>query len=398
VDYAAIKAANKELNRTETLQGKVRLKSRPLFFWFDIYGPCNLKCAHCGFQTYGRTSDGEVSDDVYAEVMRELMPTAYICNLGGTNWGEMTLSKKFHRFLLDAKRYAVRINLTTNGTRMHDDWFGDLVDTLDVIGFSMEGIEQEFEKMRGFKWRHFIRNVERICQARSDRGKTFLVEWRYCAHADSIHQLPEMIRLAKKVGVDRIAVMNLKPFVPEQKYKGLFYHRSLANTYFTAARKVARELDFSINIPPDFYTGDFDGRSPLLQIRKGPRPDIEPVTKAVEMVTCFRPWQACVVGELGDVRPCCVYWRAIGNLRKSGFESVWNGFNYRRLRASINTNPDSICFSCRVPKFDSEQNSAASVSAPTLRQLLAQTTSSVINRPRVAFNGVMDEDLDPRRR
>ena len=87
------------------------------------------------------------------------------------DYGEMTLSKHFHRFLLDCKTYNVQINLTTNGTRMPDRWFDDLVDTLTVIGFSMEGMETEFEKIRGFKWRTFLRHVEKICQGRAARGK-----------------------------------------------------------------------------------------------------------------------------------------------------------------------------------------------------------------------------------
>jgi len=178
MDYRAIKEQNQLLNQAEAKSGATRLKSKPLYFWFDIHGPCNLKCAHCGFQKYGRTSEEEVSEQVYSTVMSELMPTAYTCHLGGTNWGEMTISQRFHRFLLDAKRYQVKVNLTTNGTRMWDEWFNDLLDTVSVVGFSMEGIDGEFEKLRGFKWKHFLKNVEKVCQGRRDKGKAFRIEWR----------------------------------------------------------------------------------------------------------------------------------------------------------------------------------------------------------------------------
>jgi MoaA/NifB/PqqE/SkfB family radical SAM enzyme len=268
---------------------------------------------HCGFQRFGRTSDQQISEEVYSEVMYELMPTAYMCHLGGANWGEMTIGKHFHRFLLDAKKFGVGISLTTNGTRMLDDWFDDLLDTLTVIGFSMEGINEEFEKVRGFRWRHFLRNVEKVCQGRANRGKNFTVEWRYCAHAESIHQLPDMIRLAKSVGVNRIQMMNLIPFVVSQKYKALFYHRSLANQYFAEGRRVAAELNFDINIPPDFSVGDFgkstlfqsQGASPSASGSPTPDPTLSPrgSSDAVSMVNCYRPWQTCVVNELGNVRP-----------------------------------------------------------------------------------------------
>ncbi len=65
MDYAQIKQTNRALNFEEARQGLTRLKSRPVFFWFDISGPCNLKCVHCGYRKEGRTSDQEVSETIY---------------------------------------------------------------------------------------------------------------------------------------------------------------------------------------------------------------------------------------------------------------------------------------------------------------------------------------------
>jgi MoaA/NifB/PqqE/SkfB family radical SAM enzyme len=407
MDYMALKAQNRALNAEETLAGKVRLKSRPVFFALELCGPCNLQCAHCGFRVFGRTSDQQISEAVYSEVISELMPAAYLCHLGGGNWGEMTIAKHFHRFLRDAKTFGVGISLTTNGTRMVDAWFDDLLDTLAVIGFSMEGMNEEFEKVRGFRWRHFLKNVEKVCQGRADRRKAFRVEWRYCAHADSIHQLPAMIRLAQSVGVDRIHMMNFVPYVASQKYKSLFYHRSLANQYFAEGRRVAAELNFPINIPPDFSLGEFSTSLPLQQQAPGGTPAAgvapdggvgpEGGGGLLAMVHCYRPWQMCVVNELGDVRPSDIYWKPMGNLRTKRFAAIWNGRKYQHLRASINTKPDGICHSCRMPQFDSEGNRASLQLVPSLKQLLKGSITSLLEPPKVTFVGIMDQEFDPAR-
>jgi MoaA/NifB/PqqE/SkfB family radical SAM enzyme len=395
MDYMALKEQNKTLNSEEILSGEGYLKSRPLFFAFAICGPCNLECVHCGFNLFGRTSDQQVSEKVYSEVISEVMPTAYICHLGGSNWGEMTIGKHFHRFLLDAKKFDVRINLTTNGTRMIDEWFDDLLDTLSVIGFSMEGINEEFEKVRGFKWGHFLKNIEKVCQGRADRSKNFRVEWRYCAHAGSIHQLPDMIRLASSVGIDRIQVMNLVAFLPSQKYNALFYHRSLANQYFAESRRVAQELNFDIDIPPDFNAGEFAKSRWSQGTCDGNSPEPAP-SDAIELVNCYRPWQMCVVNELGEVRPSDVYWRSMGNLQSTNFSSIWNNWKYQRLRASVNTRPNGICRACRLPQFDSEENRAAMQLVPSLKQSLAASAKSLLaRRPQTKFVGVMDKAFVP---
>jgi MoaA/NifB/PqqE/SkfB family radical SAM enzyme len=388
----AIKQQNKDLNYQEIRAGATLLQSKPLFFWFDLAGPCNLDCKHCGFNVFGRTSDAEVSEDVYAEVIDQLMPSAYICNLGGTNWGEMTIAKTFHRFLQDCKKYQVKVNLTTNGTRITDEWFDDLLDTLTVVGFSMEGIEEEFEKIRGFKWRFFLKNIAKVCQGRADRGKDFRVEWRYCAHADNIHQLPAMIRLAKSIGVDRIQIMNLKPFVLAQKYKMLHYHRSLANQYFAQARQVAQELGIAVNVPPEFDTGSWDTNLVQLGLLRHNQ-TADP--HAIEMVNCYHPWQTCSINELGDIKPCCVYWRSMGKMSRGGFASVWNGRKYRRLRKQVNArSSDKICYACRLPKFDSEENASAGLLKPGLRELVKAFFIPQA-RPTVKYAGVMEEQFDP---
>lgn len=381
MNYMALKDANRRMNYEEIRSGARRLRSKPLFFWFDISGPCNLECTHCGYRVFGRTSQQEVSQGVYEVVTLELMPTAYTCNLGGTNWGEMTISKTFHKFILDCKRFEVGVNLTTNGTRMSREWIDDLADALDVIGFSMEGIEEEFEKIRGFKWRHFLANVEKICLARADRDRRFRIEWRFCAHADNIHQLPAMIRLAKSIGVDRIQVMNLVPYVPEQKFKNLFYHRGAANHYFAEARKVAAELNFDVNIPEEFDVGTFETK--VVQIGGAvPKPTVQ--THQISMSKCYYPWQTCSINELGNVKPCCVHWHSMGSLERSSFDTIWNGARYRKLRASVNTKPDSICFNCRMPRFDSEQNISASQLASGLRELVQGAMT--ITRKRIDFS------------
>jgi MoaA/NifB/PqqE/SkfB family radical SAM enzyme len=394
MDYSAIKAANKALNYEEARQGLTRIKSRPLFFWFDIYGPCNLGCTHCGFHKEGRTSDQEVSEDVYAQVLEQIMPTAYVCNLGGTNWGEMTISKNFGRFLQDCRTFDVKVSLTTNGTRMNDSWIGDLVDVAQVVGFSMEGMGPEFEKMRGFPWQRFVSNIEKLVDARRAAGKSFRIEWRYCAHSDSIHQLPDMIRVAKQLGVDRIQVMPLVPYVRVQKYKNLSYHRSLANQYFALARSVARDLDLPVNIPRDYSTGEF--APPIIKVQKKEESTFTPPDNDLRMVNCYRVWQTTAINELGTVKPCCIYWRSVGNVAESGFESVWNGRKYRSLRRSINTKPDSICHDCRLPAHEAEEGRVAGELRPSMRQLVTQFGES-LRHPRVArFSGVLDSDFDPR--
>jgi hypothetical protein len=200
-----------------------------------------------------------------------------------------------------------------------------------------------------------------------------------------------MIRLAHSIGVDRIQVMNLVPYVAAQKFKMLYYHRSLANQYFQEGRRVAQELNFDVNIPPDFGSGTFE-TTPLLQVglpgKKAPLIQ----TISTELVNCYYPWQTCSINELGNVKPCCVYWRLMGTLKR-GFDAVWNGRAYRRLRASINTKPDHICYTCRQPRFDSDENKSAAQLMPGVREIVGNLLT--IRRRKTTFSGILNPEYDP---
>ena len=85
----------------------------------------------------------------------------------------------------------------------------------------------------------------------------------------------------------------------------------------------------------------------------------------------------------------------MGNIREGGFNSVWNGRKYRSLRGSVNKKSDSICYSCRLPQFDSEDNRAAMQNAPSFKELLKISTQWLVNKPKGSFGGVMDKEFNP---
>ena len=328
-----------------------------------------------------------MSDAIYERVVSEILPTAYVCHLGGGNYGEVTIAKQFPQFLKDCGRHQVKIGLTTNGRQVRDAWLPDLIRNSVSISISMEGIHDQFEVIRGYKWDKFLDNVKRMVRTREDLGARCRLEWHYCAHVDSIHQLPEMIRIADDVGVDHIRLMNLVPYIEDQKYKQLAYHRTHANKWLGEARKVIDELGYDARIPRDFRTGSWESE----EVGDPPKGIIDRLRRdggAPEEITidvCSLPWQACTVDELGNVRPCCVYSRYMGNMdAKTSFESVWNSPKYMYLRSTINRASNQRCYSCRISNFDSDDSLAESQLKPSLRQLVESKIQN-LGRRRVKY-------------
>ena len=84
----------------------------------------------------------------------------------------------------------------------------------------------------------------------------------------------------------------------------------------------------------------------------------------------------------------------MGSLAKSSsFEAVWNGPKYRRLRASVNTRPDGICHSCRLSRYENDQNKSLSQLLPGKREIIRELTT--IKQRRYQFEGVFGGSADP---
>ncbi len=381
MDIEKIKEANRHLNDVEQKSGTLFLRSKPRNVSLDLIGKCSLACTHCGVHVHGLTSGTEMSDDTYELIVSELFPTTEVCSLGGGNYGEVTLAKKFHRVVNDCERNGISISLTTNGTIVNSSWLSDLVRNVSVVGFSLEGMESEYEKIRGFKWSSYLKNIEKVIGERERQGRSFPVEWRYCAHSDSISQLPDMIRRAKSMNIDRVRVMPFFPYVQSQKYKQLFYHRSAANSVFSESRAVARELGVEVSIPADFSTGTFE----LNQCEKAKEVTSHSGQCTVVMKKCEKPWKNMTLNELGDIRACHILWRRMGRAYGRAGRSVhgvWNSLPYLLLRATVNRCSSNLCYRCRQPSFEGESSTANTSLLPGRKEILQ---SFFTPRPKVSY-------------
>jgi radical SAM protein with 4Fe4S-binding SPASM domain len=86
---------------------------------------------------------------------------------------------------------------------------------------------------------------------------------------------------------------------------------------------------------------------------------IKPVTKmsnsgpkSARPKRCLSPWRSFCVTWQGDVYPCCFDINCsfnLGNIESQPFESIWNGANWQRLRASFkNGQLEPLCRSCTL--------------------------------------------------
>ncbi len=66
------------------------------------------------------------------------------------------------------------------------------------------------------------------------------------------------------------------------------------------------------------------------------------------MVRCYAPWGYVIVDINGDVRPCCFYYKPLGNLYKNSLEEIWNGEGYVTWREALISGTPLECADCPI--------------------------------------------------
>jgi radical SAM family uncharacterized protein len=192
---------NKPQNYQETLKLGVRLyhglvsnafgAKTPIFSGHKLTYNCNLKCKMCPF--WRRTSEN-LSTQKEKEILRQLY-TAGVCGIGFEG-GEPLLRKDLPEILAYSRSLPLHTSIITNGTLLKSR-IDEIAPYISGILFvSLDGLEKTHDRIRGIDG-CFKRAVEGITVAKRKASVTI----NTTILADNIHEIEDIVKLAKDLGV-----------------------------------------------------------------------------------------------------------------------------------------------------------------------------------------------------
>jgi MoaA/NifB/PqqE/SkfB family radical SAM enzyme len=138
--------------------------------------------------------------------------------------GEPLLYQGIEIFFNLAKKYNIRINLTTNGTfagKTALEWAKIIVPVTSDTKFSVNGATKQTAEniMRGLNFDKQIENIKDFIAFRDDyyhqTGFYSRVSFQLTFMRNNMHELPDIVKLAADLGVDRIKGHHLWTHFPE---------------------------------------------------------------------------------------------------------------------------------------------------------------------------------------
>jgi radical SAM protein with 4Fe4S-binding SPASM domain len=289
----------------------------PVSISFEPTTSCNLRCPECpsGLRQFTRPR-GMLKRDFFTKTIDEIYKD--ILYLIFYFQGEPYLNKNFLEMVSYASSKGLYTATSTNGHFLTDEMAKKTVESgLDRLIISLDGTTQEvYEQYRREG------NVETVIQGARNivkwkkelKSKTPFVFFQFLVVKPNEHQIEDVKKLAKEVGVDEVR------FKTAQVYD----YENDPNQLIPENEKFSR------------YKKDKSGKQ---------------IAKNKLQNHCSKLWEANVITWDGMVVPCCFDKDAthrLGDLKKQSFKEIWQNENYKKFRKDITTSRKNIdiCANC----------------------------------------------------
>ncbi|HEY1113628.1 MAG TPA: radical SAM/SPASM domain-containing protein [Chitinophagaceae bacterium] len=289
----------------------------PISISFEPTTSCNLRCPECpsGLRAFSRPT-GMLKHDFFSETIDQLAPD--LTYLVFYFQGEPYLNPQF----LDMVQYAASKKIytatSTNAHYLKDEVARRTVESgLDRLIISIDGTTQEtYQQYRvGGQLDKVLEGARNVVKWKKElRSRTPFIIFQFLVVRHNEHQIEEVQRLAREIGVDQVRLKTAQVYDFEND----------PNKLIPTNNKYSR------------YKRGKNGRMEF---------------KGNNQNHCWRLWHDPVITWDGAVVPCCFDKDAqhkLGNLQHQSFKELWTSGNYNTFRSKVLQSRQNIdiCANC----------------------------------------------------
>lgn len=321
------------LNAQEMTLGKVHLESKPVSVMIPTGQRCNLKCKMC----IDRSNPDNFTDLTFTE-FEKFIPTVEVATtLAIYGWGEPFINPSYEEifeYILEAFP-GILLHISTNGTLLNDKWCENLtLATNCFLNISINSASKEtYREIMGVDlFDKVCSNVAKLSEFKNANNSPFpAITLSFVMQKDNIHELPQFVKLAQRLGADDVLISDLMNLESHQENMSISSNiaRAAMNAY-NQAKELVENSEY---------------KTTLTQFTDVPY--LPPKNKNF----CRDPWESLKIGSNGDTTICCYANRTFGNIFEQSVDQIWNSKDVQQYRKTVNTeNPPKPCRSCPKKK------------------------------------------------
>lgn len=290
----------------------------PSLYGAAVSTVCDLACPHCMRESLGIRENQLMDFDKFAAHKEELKAARRISLYG---LGEPLLHPRFFDFARLCKETGVEVMTSTHGMSLTPEVREKIVEIgLDEVNISMDGADKKiFEETRvNAIFETVVANVTALSELKKARGVSLpLLNINMTIMRKNLHQVPEFIRLAHRMGVQSVTYSSIVV------YKEADAHNNVLDTpEFEKTMEEARRTSEKLKIPMSFWR-----QKPV-----GWEPDFHDPNAAYG---CVFLWSNQIIERDGLMKLCCYIEEDITNVFESGPKAAFNSEPLRRERRAL---------------------------------------------------------------
>jgi radical SAM protein with 4Fe4S-binding SPASM domain len=289
----------------------------PVSISFEPTTSCNLRCPECpsGLREFTRPR-GMLKRDFFEKTIDEIYKD--ILYLIFYFQGEPYLNKNFLEMVSYASSKGLYTATSTNAHFLTDEMAKKTVESgLDRLIISLDGTTQEVYEQyrREGDMEKVIEGARNIVKWKKKlKSKKPFVFFQFLVVRPNEHQIEDVKKLAKEVGVDEVRF----------KTAQIYDYENDPNKLIPTNEKFSR------------YKKDKEGKH---------------IAKNKLQNHCSKLWEANVITWDGMVVPCCFDKDAthrLGDLKNQSFKEIWQNKNYKSFRKELTKSRKNIdiCANC----------------------------------------------------
>jgi radical SAM protein with 4Fe4S-binding SPASM domain len=295
---------------------KAVIKGLPISISFEPTTSCNLRCPECpsGLRSFTRPT-GMLHQSLFHSVIDQLSTT--LSYLTFYFQGEPYLHPHFLEMVRYASQRGIYTATSTNAHFLKDETAkATVLSGLDRLIISIDGTTQEtYESYRvGGSLEKVIEGTKNIVEwKRTLSSLTPHIVFQFLVVKPNEHQVADVYRLAKQLGVDQVALKTAQ-----------IYNFEHGSSLIPDQEKFSR------------YRKNSNG---LYELKNG------------LLNHCWKMWHSCVITWDGKVVPCCFDKDAhyvLGDLKENTFAEIWQSQRYNAFRHTLLKSRQAIeiCKNC----------------------------------------------------
>lgn len=380
ISYDNLKKENIKTIEQEYENKAIILKSAPRIIQLEHTTRCNFECIACNHYYQKNHISYDINFKVI-EKLKEIFPYVEQIQLNGG--GEPFIAKDLEDALEIYSYYGLKITTTTNLSYVTDRMLKVICKNFSSLNLSCDGATKEiFEGIRkNGKFEDYINNVKKVRACNNNirliMGVTIMRQ--------NINQLPEIIKLAKNIGIDKVVVGRMIPRpsdIPHTVQDDLVNYPNVTNHYLELAKDISEKLKITVVFPNNFKVNNTTYEEELQVMNSYPLfptkhqqddlfnkftekvgyknfnlpKEVKTVSITPEQAkidctgNCNWLFENVFIDAKGDVSTCCQMTNySMGNLLEvDSFYDIWNSDNFKNLRNAFwNNYVPNHCYGCQ---------------------------------------------------